>query len=82
MNESRKKSFFGILILPLSVFIFLICTHDNLSADVGSTYKCKMVENLGITDGNLSRLEKYKLHESSFTREKTKIKFGNADNYF
>ena len=55
MNESRKKSFFGILILPLSVFIFLICTHDNLGADVCSTYKCKMVENLGITDGNFSR---------------------------
>ena len=73
MNESRKKSFFGILILPLSVFIFLICTNDNLSADVGSTYKCKMVENLGITDGNLSRLEKYELQEFSFTREK-KIK--------
>ena len=70
MNESRKKSFFGILILPLSVFIFLICTHDNLGADVGSTYKCKMVENLGITDGNLSRLEKYELQEFSFTREK------------
>ena len=70
MNDSRKKSFFGILILPLSVFIFLICTHDNLSADVGSTYKCKMVENLGITDGNLSKLEKYELQEFSFTREK------------
>ena len=82
MNESRKKSFFGILILPLSVFIFLICTHDNLGADVGSTYKCKMVENLGITDGNLSRLEKYELQEFSFTREKTKLKFGKADNYF
>ena len=82
MNESRKKSFFGILILPLSVFIFLICTHDNLCADVGSTYKCKMVENLGITDGNLSRLEKYELQEFSFIREKTKLKFGKADNYF
>ena len=82
MNESRKKSFFGILILPLSVFIFLICTHGNLGADVGSTYKCKMVENLGITDGNLSRLEKYELQEFSFTREKTKLKFGKADNYF
>ena len=82
MNESRKKSFFGILILPLSVFIFLICTHDNLGADVGSTYKCKMVENLGITDGNLSRLEKYELQEFSFIREKTKLKFGKADNYF
>ena len=70
MNESRKKSFFGILILPLSVFIFLICTKDYLSADVGSTYKCEMVENLGITDGNLSRLEKYELQEFSFTREK------------
>ena len=82
MNESRKKSFFGILILPLSVFIFLICTNDNLSADVGSTYKCKMVENLGITDGNLSKLEKYELQEFSFTREKTKLIFGKADNYF
>ena len=82
MNESRKKSFFGVLVLPLSVFIFLICTHDNLVADVGSTYKCKMVENLGITDGNLSRLEKYELQEFSFTREKTKLKFGKADNYF
>ena len=82
MNESRKKSFFGILILPLSIFTFLICTHDNLGADVGSTYKCKMVENLGITDGNLSRLEKYELQEFSFTREKTKLKFGKADNYF
>ena len=82
MKESRKKSFFGILILPLSVFIFLICTNDNLSADVGSTYKCEMVENLGITDGNLSRLEKYELQEFSFTREKTKLKFGKADNYF
>ena len=82
MNESRKKSLIGILILPLSVFIFLICTYDNLGADVGSTYKCKMVENLGITDGNLSRLEKYELQEFSFTREKTKLKFGKSDNYF
>ena len=41
-----------------------------------------MVENLGITDGNLSRLEKYELQEFSFTREKTKLKFGKADNYF
>ena len=82
MNESIKKSFFGILILPLSVFIFMICTHDNLSADVGSTYKCKMVENLGITDGNLSKLEKFELQEFSFTREKTKLKFVKADNYF
>ena len=78
----EKKGFFGILILPLSVFIFLICTHDNLSADVGSTYKCKMVENLGITDGNLSRLEKQELKEFSFTKEKKKLKFGKADNYF
>ena len=78
----EKKSFFGILMLPLSVFIFLICTPDNLSADVVSTYNCKMVENLGITDGNLSRLEKYELQEFSFTRENTKLKFGKADNYF
>ena len=41
-----------------------------------------MVENLGITDGNLSRLEKYELQEFSFTREKTKLKFGKVDNYF
>ena len=82
MNESRKKSFLEILILALKVYIFLICTHDNLGADVSRTYKCKMVENLGITDGNLSRLEKYELQEFSFTREKTKLKFGKADNYF
>ena len=82
MNESRKKSFFGILILPLSVFIFLICAHDNLSADVGSTYKCKMVENLGISDSNLSKLEKYELQEFSFKRGKEKLIFGKADSYF
>ena len=41
-----------------------------------------MVENLGITDGNLSRLEKQELKEFSFTKEKTKLKFGKADNYF
>ena len=52
----------------------LIETLVDLGADVGSTYKCKMVENLGITDGNLSRLEKYELQEFSFTREKTKLK--------
>ena len=41
-----------------------------------------MVENLGITDGNLSKLEKYELQEFSFIREKTKLKFGKANNYF
>ena len=82
MNESRKKKFLWDIDLTLCVFIFLICTPDNLSADVGSTYKCKMVENLGITDGNLSKLEKYELQEFSFTREKTKLIFGKADNYF
>ena len=82
MNESRKKKFLWDIDLTLCVFIFLICTPDNLSADVGSTYKCKMVENLGITDGNLSKLEKYELQEFSFPREKTKLKFGKADNYF
>jgi hypothetical protein len=82
MNESRKKKFLWDIDLTLCVFIFLFCTPVNLSADVGSTYKCKMVENLGITDGNLSKLEKYELQEFSFTREKKKIKFGKADNYF
>ena len=82
MNEFRKKSFFGIFILSPCISILLICTPDNLSADIGSTYKCIMVENLGITDGNLSKLEKYELQEFSFTREKTKLIFGKADNYF
>ena len=82
MNKFRKNSFFKTSILSLCVFILLICSPFNLFADVGSTYKCKMVENLVITDGNLSKLEKYELLEFSFTREKTKLKFGIADNYF
>ena len=82
MNKSRKNSFFKTSILSLCVFILLFCSPVNLFADVGSTYKCKMVENLGITDGNLSKLEKYELQEFSFTREKKKLIFGKADNYF
>ena len=82
MNKSRKNSFFKTSILSLCVFILLFCSPVNLFADVGSTYKCKMVENLGITDGNLSKLEKYELQEFSFTREKSKLIFGKADNYF
>ena len=82
MNESRKNSFLRILILSPFVFILSICTPDNLRAYVGSTYKCKMVENLGISDGNLSKLEKYELQEFSFKREKDKLTFGKADNYF
>ena len=82
MNESRKNRFLRILILPPFVFILSICTPDNLRAYVGSTYKCKMVENLGISDGNLSKLEKYELQEFSFKREKDKLIFGKADNYF
>ena len=82
MNKSRKNNFFWTSILFLCVFILLFCSPVNLIADVGSTYKCKMVENLGITDGNLSKLEKYELQEFSFTREKKKLKFGKADNYF
>ena len=82
MNKSRKNSFIKASILYLCVFILLFCSPVNLFADVGSTYKCKMVENLGISDGNLSKLEKYELQEFSFTREKTKLIFGKADNYF
>ena len=82
MNKSRKNSFFKTSILSLCVFILLFCSPFNLFADVGSTYKCKMVENLGITDGNLSKLEKYELQEFSFTREKKKLIFGKVDNYF
>ena len=63
MNNSRKNSFIKTSILSLCVFILLFCSPVNLFADVGSTYKCKMVENLGITDGNLSKLEKYELQE-------------------
>lgn len=82
MNKSRKNSFFKTSILSLCVFILLFFSPVNLFADVGRTYKCKMVENLGITDGNLSKLEKYELQEFSFTREKKKLIFGKADNYF
>ena len=41
-----------------------------------------MVENLGITDGSMSKLEKYELQEFNFTMEETKLIFGEEDNYF
>ena len=82
MNKSQINSFFSKIILFPFVFILLICSSDNLRAYAGSTYKCKMVENLGISESNLSKLEKYELQEFSFKREKQKLTFGKADNYF
>ena len=82
MAESRKNDFWKITLFSMCVFVWAICNPENLIADVGDLYQCKMVENLGITDGKLSKLEKYELQEFSFTREETKLIFGAEDNYF
>ena len=48
------------------------CVYMYNQGNHRKSQRSQMIENLGITDGNLSKLEKYELQEFSFTREKKK----------